>query len=112
MYWGGRFFAPGDEEWGGVKAIDPETGQTKWDYRFYSGGLGNGLLATAGGVTFVTSADGNFLAFNSRTGKLLWRTQTGGDIHASPISYAVVGRQYVACSVGGVLMSFALPEVE
>jgi alcohol dehydrogenase (cytochrome c) len=111
-YWGGRFFAPGDEEWGGVKAIDPETGQTKWDYRFYSGGLGNGVLATAGGVTFATSADGNFLAFNSRTGKLLWRTQTGADIHASPISYAVNGRQYVACSVGGVLMSFALPEVE
>ncbi len=112
VWWGGRFFAPGDEEWGGVKAIDPETGQTKWDYRFYSGGYGNGLLATAGGVTFVTSAEGNFMAFNSRTGTLLWRTQTGADIHASPISYAVGSRQYVACSVGGILMSFALPEVE
>lgn len=109
-YWGGRFFAPGDEEWGGVKAIDPETAQTKWDYRFYAGCYGNGVLATAGGVTFATSAEGNFMAFNSRTGVLLWRTQTGGDIHASPISYAVGGRQYVACSVGGVLMSFALPE--
>jgi len=109
-YWGGRFFAPGDLEWGGVKAIDPDTGVTKWDYRFYTGGLGNGLLATAGGVTFVTSADGNFMAFVSKTGKLLWRTQTGSDIHASPVSYAVNGRQYVACSVGGVVMSFALPE--
>ncbi|MEP7270859.1 MAG: PQQ-dependent dehydrogenase, methanol/ethanol family [Acidobacteriota bacterium] len=109
-YWGGRFFAPGDLEWGGVKAIDPETGATKWDYRFYSGGLGNGLLATAGGVTFATSADGNFIALGSKTGKLLWRTQTGGDIHASPISYAVNGRQYVACSMGGVVVSFALPQ--
>ncbi len=109
-WWGGRFFAPGDLEWGGVKAIDPETAATKWDYRFYSGGLGNGLLATAGGVTFVTSADGNFMTFNSKTGKLLWRTQTGADIHASPISYSVNGRQYVACSMGGVVMSFALPE--
>ena len=109
-YWGGRFFAPGDLEWGGVKAIDPETGATKWDYRFYTGGLGNGLLATAGGVTFATSADGNFIALGSRTGKLLWRTQTGADIHASPISYAVNGRQYVACSMGGVVMSFALPK--
>jgi alcohol dehydrogenase (cytochrome c) len=109
-YWGGRFFAPGDLEWGGVKAIDPETGATKWDYRFYTGGLGNGLLSTAGGVTFATSADGNFIALSSKTGKLLWRTQTGADIHASPISYAVGGRQYVACSMGGVVMSFALPE--
>ncbi len=110
-YWGGRFYAPGDHEWGGVKAIDPETGATKWDYRFYSGGLGNGLLATAGGVTFVTSADGNFMALTSKTGKLLWRTQTGADIHASPMSYSVNGRQFVACSMGGVVMSFALPEL-
>jgi PQQ-dependent dehydrogenase (methanol/ethanol family) len=109
-YWGGRFFEPGDLEWGGVKAIDPETGATKWDYRYKAGGLGNGLLATAGGVTFATSPDGNFIALESKTGRLLWRTQTGADIHASPISYAVDGRQYVACSVGGVVMSFALPE--
>jgi len=68
------------------------------------------LLSTAGGVTFATSADGNFIALSSKTGKLLWRTQTGADIHASPISYAVNGRQYVACSMGGVVMSFALQE--
>ena len=109
-YWGGRFAAPGDLEWGGVKAIDPETAETKWDHRLYSGGYGNGLLATAGGLTFATAADGHFLALHSKTGKLLWRTQTGGDIHASPISYAVNGRQFVACSVGGILLSFALPE--
>ena len=51
------------------------------------------------------------MALSSKTGKLLWRTQTGADIHASPISYAVNGRQYVACSMGGVVMSFALPEL-
>ncbi|MGH9840166.1 MAG: c-type cytochrome, partial [Blastocatellia bacterium] len=111
-YWGGRTAAPGDVEWGGVKAIDPETAETKWDHRLYSGGYGNGLLATAGGLTFATAADGHFLALHSKTGKLLWRTQTGGDIHASPISYAVNGRQFVACSVGGILLSFALPEPE
>jgi alcohol dehydrogenase (cytochrome c) len=111
-YWGGRTAAPGDAEWGGVKAIDPETAETKWDYRLSRGGLGNGLLATAGGLTFATTGDGHFLAIHSQTGKLLWRTQTGGDIHASPISYAVNGRQFVACSMGGILMSFALPETE
>jgi predicted dehydrogenase len=51
-----------------------------------------------------------FPCMHSKTGKLLWRTQTGGDIHASPISYASHGRQFVACSMGGILMSFALPE--
>jgi hypothetical protein len=33
-------------------------------------------------------------------------------IHASPISYAAHGQQFVACSMGGILMSFALPEAE
>lgn len=109
-YWGGRFFAPGDNEWGGVKAIDPMTGRTAWDFRFVAGGLGNGLLATAGGITVATSADGSVVALNSKTGQLLWRTQTGADIHASPVTYSVNGRQYFACSTGGIVMSWALPE--
>ncbi len=111
-YWGGKFFPPAEKDWGGVKALDPTTGKIVWDYKLNAGGLGNGLLATAGGVTFATSVDGYLMAFNSKTGKLLWRTQTGGDAHASPISYAVNGRQFVACSLGGILMSWALPEAE
>ncbi len=111
-YWGGRFFPPGEKDWGGVMALDPTTGKKVWDFKLNAGGLGNGLLATAGGVTFATTYDGFMLAFNSKTGKLLWKMQTGGDPHASPISYAVNGKQYVACSMGGVLMSWALPEVE
>jgi PQQ-dependent dehydrogenase (methanol/ethanol family) len=111
-YWGGRFFPPGEKDWGGVMALDPTTGKKMWDFKLNAGGLGNGLIATAGGVTFATTYDGFMLALNSKTGKLLWRTQTGGDPHASPISYAVNGRQFVACSMGGILMSWALPEVE
>ncbi|MFN0121522.1 MAG: PQQ-dependent dehydrogenase, methanol/ethanol family [Blastocatellia bacterium] len=111
-YWGGRFFPPGEKDWGGVMALDPATGKKVWDYKLNAGGLGNGLLATAGGVTFATATDGYMLVLNSRTGKLLWRTQTGGDPHASPVSYSVDGRQYVACSMGGVLVSWALPEIE
>ena len=45
-----------------------------------------------------------------RPGKHLWHFQTGGNHAASPISYAVDGRQYVALSAGNVLFSFALPE--
>jgi alcohol dehydrogenase (cytochrome c) len=111
-YWGGRFFPPGEKDWGGVMAMDPTTGKKMWDYKFNAGGLGNGLLATAGGITFATSTDGYMMAFNSKTGKLLWKTQTGGDPRASPISYAVNGKQFVACSMGGMLFSWALPEVE
>lgn len=111
-YWGGRFFPPGEKDWGGVMALDPVTGKKMWDFKLNAGGLGNGLLATAGGITFATTYDGYMLALNSKTGKLLWKTQTGGDPHASPISYAVNGKQFVACSMGGILISWALPEAE
>jgi alcohol dehydrogenase (cytochrome c) len=109
-WWGGRVFSPNEQEWGGIKAIDPERGLVKWDYRFSSGSYSAGTLATAGGIVFAAARDGNLMAFDSRTGRLLWRFQTGADIHASPMSYAAGGRQYVALAAGEALIAFALPE--
>ena len=94
----------------GIKAIDPETGKTVWDFKLYQGSLTNGVLATAGGVLFASSRDGNILALDAKTGKHLWHYQTGGNHAAAPISYAIDGRQYVALTAGNVLYSFALPE--
>jgi alcohol dehydrogenase (cytochrome c) len=94
----------------GIKAIDPETGKTMWDFKLSQGSLGNGVLATAGGVVFASSRDGNVIALDAKTGKHLWHYQTGGSHTASPISYAIGGRQYVALTAGNVLYSFTLPE--
>jgi alcohol dehydrogenase (cytochrome c) len=94
----------------GVKALDPETGKTVWDFKLYQGSLANGVLATAGGVVFASSRDGNLIALDAKTGKPLWHYQTSGNHAASPISYAINGRQYVALTAGNVLYSFALPE--
>jgi outer membrane protein assembly factor BamB len=94
----------------GVKAIDPETGRSVWTFPLFRGSLTDGVLATAGDVVFVASRDGNLIALDARTGTHLWHFQTGGDLNASPMSYAVNGRQYVAISAGNMLFSFALPE--
>jgi alcohol dehydrogenase (cytochrome c) len=94
----------------GVKAVDPETGRTIWTFPLFRGSLTNGVLATAGDVVFAASRDGNIIALDARTGTHLWHVQTGGDLNASPMSYAVGGRQYVAISAGNMLFSFALPE--
>jgi outer membrane protein assembly factor BamB len=67
-------------------------------------------MATAGGVVFAATRDGNIVALDANTGTHLWHFQTGGNMAASPMSYAVDGRQYVAISAGNVLFSFALPE--
>jgi alcohol dehydrogenase (cytochrome c) len=94
----------------GIKAIDPDTGKTVWDFKLFQGSLGNGVLATAGGLLFASARDGNVIALDARTGTHLWHYQTGGNHSASPISYAVDGRQYVALTAGNMLYSFALPE--
>jgi len=93
----------------GIKALDPETGKTVWDFKLFQGSLANGVLATAGGIVFASSRDGNLIALDAKTGKYLWHYQTGGNHAASPISYAIDGRQYIALTAGNVLFSFALP---
>ena len=49
------------------------------------------------------------IILDARTGKYLWRFQTGGNMAASPMSYAVDGKQHVAVSGGTSIYSFALP---
>jgi alcohol dehydrogenase (cytochrome c) len=93
----------------GVMAIDPETGKVQWKFELSQAALPPGLLATAGNVVFAATTEGSFIALDAITGKLLWRYNTGGPLAASPISYAVDGRQYVAISGTGAVFSFALP---
>ena len=81
-----------------------------WEFKLYQGSLTAGVLATAGGIVFAASREGHLIALDARTGQFLWRFQTGAAIEASPISYAVDGKQFVAVSSGNSLYSFALPE--
>ena len=94
----------------GIKALDPETGKTVWDFKINQGSLSNGVMATAGGVLFAATREGNLIALDARSGKYLWRFQTGASMAASPMSYAVDGKQYIAVAAGGALYAFALPE--
>jgi len=96
----------------GIKALDPETGKTVWDFKTFQGSLSNGLLATAGNVIFASIRDGNIAAFDAKTGKALWRFQTGAALAASPMSYAVDGRQFIAMAAGNFVYGFALPETK
>ena len=110
QYPGGRGASTGQPRTAGIKAIDPDTGKTMWDFPLTQGSLTSGVLATAGGVVFASSREGYLYALDARTGASLWRFQTGAAIDASPIGYAVGGRQFVAVSSGNVLYAFALPE--
>jgi alcohol dehydrogenase (cytochrome c) len=94
----------------GIKALDPETGKTMWDFKIFQGSLTNGVIATAGNIVFGAVRDGNFVALDATSGAHLWHFQTNANMAASPISYAVDGRQFVAVAAGNVVYAFALPE--
>jgi alcohol dehydrogenase (cytochrome c) len=109
-YYGSAYF-PSDEAepyWGALRAIDPENGQVKWEFRHPSP-TWSGVLSTAGGLLFTGDAEGNFIALNAATGKPLWHFQMGGAVYASPMAFAVDGKEYIAIAAGSSLYAFALP---
>lgn len=108
-YWGSVFRGVTDEkEWGLLKALDPLTGETKWDFRYYRAPWA-GTLSTAGGLVFAGDEDGYLMAFDARAGKLLWKFNTGNRLVSSPITWELKGRQYVTMPSGAALITFALP---
>jgi PQQ-dependent dehydrogenase (methanol/ethanol family) len=94
---------------GAVRAIDPLTGDVRWNFPMHVGTAAAGVLGTAGGVLFAADPEGSLLALDARTGATLWHYQTGGAIQSSPISYAVDGKQYIAIAGDSTLFVFALP---
>jgi alcohol dehydrogenase (cytochrome c) len=48
-------------------------------------------------------------AIDTATSKPLWYFTMGQSIHASPMSYSILGKQYVAIAAGTDIFSFALP---
>ena len=108
-FWGGAQGVVPEETdvYGAVRALDPETGEVKWDYRLQPSM--QGLLSTAGGLVFGGSVSGRFFALDALTGQLRWEFQTGGRVRAAPIIYEVRGRQHVAIAAGSVIFVFGLP---
>jgi alcohol dehydrogenase (cytochrome c) len=95
--------------YGALRALDPTTGERKWEFRLLSPSTA-GLLTTASGLLFGGDADGNLLALDSRTGKLVWRYQMGAPLHGtSPTTYMIDGRQHLLVPAGTTLTAWALP---
>jgi alcohol dehydrogenase (cytochrome c) len=91
-------------------AYDFNTETFAWKYPQVTTGYSNGgTMTTAGGVVFFADDAHSFEAVDAQTGKPLWHFNTGQTISASPMSYAINGKQYVAIAAGSDIFSFALP---
>ena len=98
---------PAERPRGALQALDPLTGEKKWEFKYFSSPNG-GALSTAGDVVFAGDSDGNFIALDARSGKDLWHVQLGAAIYSTAITYKVDGKQYVVLPAGSALFAFAL----
>jgi alcohol dehydrogenase (cytochrome c) len=117
---GGGTTSPGPG-YGAIVALDPATGDQKWEFRRDDAMFTTGVLSTASGLLF-TGASGDpaaepraaaredryFYALDAATGAQLWRVALPGDLRGSPMTYAVDGTQYIAIAAGDTLISFSL----
>jgi quinoprotein glucose dehydrogenase len=122
--------------WGTLTAVDLNTGKFLWNIPFgeYPELVAKGLkdygsenygagVVTASGIMIIASAiaDPHFKVYDTKTGKLISSTPLPLPGIASPATYMVDGRQYVAFSTssgrdrrseksGSVLVVYALPQ--
>ncbi len=84
---------------GSLKAIDPITGEWKWEYK-NAAPLWSGVMTTAGGLVFFGTPEGELVALDDETGEKLWSFQTGSGVVGQPITWEQDGEQYVSVISG------------
>jgi len=93
-----------------LRAIDIQTGKLAWEYpQTGTAESWAGALSTAGGVVFFGDDSGALAAVDATSGALLWHFSTNERWKASPMTYMVNGKQYVAIAGGATIMAFSLP---
>jgi alcohol dehydrogenase (cytochrome c) len=114
---GKEFYSTGVKRTPGEKfqklllAYNVGTGELAWKYpQIGPGHSSAGTMTTAGGVVFFGDEQQAFEAVDAHNGRPLWHFNTGQDISASPMTYAVNGKQYIGIAAGGDIFSFALPQ--
>ncbi|MBV9339628.1 MAG: pyrroloquinoline quinone-dependent dehydrogenase [Acidobacteria bacterium] len=116
--------------WGTLTALDMARGTIRWQVPLGSWHEGlppgdislGGPIVTAGGLVFVagTALDPYIRAFDTETGKELWKALLPAPGHATPMTYQIGGKQYVVIAAGGhakieqeslsdTLLAFAIP---
>jgi alcohol dehydrogenase (cytochrome c) len=105
---GGTVRPAPEKPWGALRAIDPVTGERKWELRHDSPSWA-GVLSTAGGIVFSGTNEGAIVAADANTGKLLWSYQVGAPLYAAPTTFMIDNRQYVTIAAGSTFTAFALP---
>ena len=105
-YFGVKFDFSWDESQpyrGYLKAIDPLTGQSRWQVPQLTPNY-SAIMSTSGGLIFTGAHTGEFIAYDKENGLQLWSFQTGSGIIGQPVTWQHEGKQYItiANGIGGL----------
>jgi PQQ-dependent dehydrogenase (methanol/ethanol family) len=94
-----------------LRAIHLDDGKIAWEIPQIGAPEANysGVLSTGGNLIFYGETGGSFAALDAKTGRNLWHFETGAQWKASPMTYMMRGKQYVAIAAGATIMAFTLP---
>ena len=95
-----------------LRAIHIDSGALAWEIPFAGTMFPKtwpGVMGTAGGLLFYADPNGTFAAADERTGKTLWHFPTNVYMKASPMTFAVGGKQFVVSVAGQNIICFGLP---
>lgn len=98
--WLGAYYAGAAADLGMLTAIDPKTGAVAAQHLF-DFPLHSGVLATAGGLVFTTTAEGTLHALDDETLEPVWSHKFGSLTPIPPTTFEVDGKQFIAVVVGG-----------
>jgi alcohol dehydrogenase (cytochrome c) len=90
-----------------IQALVGSTGERQWLRPIADVQPLGGLVATAGGLVFGSDA-ATFLALDVANGNQLWRLNTGGTIHAAPVTYLADGQQQVTVVAGRTIVTLSV----
>ena len=112
FYWSGEGFFGNTTT--ALQASDPVTGKVVWEHKYLEPHTPlrtktASVLSTAGGLLFSGDISGNFIAFDGKTGKILWHDELPDSTsYGVPISYKLDGKQYVMVPAGSKLIAYVL----
>jgi alcohol dehydrogenase (cytochrome c) len=93
-----------------MSALDIGTGKFTWRKHLGFPQIG-GALTTSTGVVFSGGVNGDFTAYDAKTGSVLWHDVTGHAIQAPASTYVVGGKRYVVIANGPAGVNFADPRM-
>jgi alcohol dehydrogenase (cytochrome c) len=90
---------PMAKAYGWTTAIDPTTNNTRWHVKMATPMVA-ALTPTAGGLVFTGDLNGDLLALDATSGKILYRYDTKNAMAGGIVTYRAGATQYVAAAAG------------